>query len=132
VKTVSHYKPFLRDEGTSSVHLLCVGFIGLLFVLFFFVFCFLKTGFLCSPGCPGTHSVDQAGLELRNLPAFAFQVLGLKVCATTAWLCLLLLWYAGIDSVLGENHRWLFLVLNAATHSCLQLGCYLVCSPQES
>jgi hypothetical protein len=21
---------------------------------------------LCSPGCPGTHFVDQAGLELRN------------------------------------------------------------------
>jgi hypothetical protein len=34
------------------------------------------------PGCPGTHSVDQAGLELRNLPASASQVLGLKVCAT--------------------------------------------------
>ncbi|GAB1303019.1 Transcription initiation factor TFIID subunit [Apodemus speciosus] len=33
---------------------------------------------LCSPGCPGTHSVDQAGLELRNLPASASQVLGLK------------------------------------------------------
>jgi hypothetical protein len=32
---------------------------------------------LCSPGCPGTHSVDQAGLELRNLPASASQVLGL-------------------------------------------------------
>jgi hypothetical protein len=41
---------------------------------------------LCSPGCPGTHSVDQAGLELRNLPASASQVLGLKVCAATAWL----------------------------------------------
>jgi hypothetical protein len=26
---------------------------------------------LCSPGCPGTHSVPQAGLELRNLPASA-------------------------------------------------------------
>jgi hypothetical protein len=26
---------------------------------------------LYSPGCPGTHSVDQAGLELRNLPASA-------------------------------------------------------------
>jgi hypothetical protein len=26
---------------------------------------------LCSPGCPGTHSVDQTGLELRNLPASA-------------------------------------------------------------
>jgi hypothetical protein len=38
---------------------------------------------LCSPGCPGTHSVDQAGLELRNPPASASQVLGLKTCATT-------------------------------------------------
>ena len=26
---------------------------------------------LCSPGCPRTHSVDQAGLELRNQPASA-------------------------------------------------------------
>ena len=26
---------------------------------------------LCSPGCPGTHFVDQAGLELRNPPASA-------------------------------------------------------------
>jgi hypothetical protein len=38
---------------------------------------------LCSPDCPGTHSVDQAGLELRNPPASASQVLRLKVCATT-------------------------------------------------
>jgi hypothetical protein len=37
---------------------------------------------LCSPGCPGTHSVDQPGLELKNPPAFASQVLGLKACAT--------------------------------------------------
>jgi hypothetical protein len=44
---------------------------------------------LCSPSCPGTHSVDQAGLELRNLPAFSSQVLGLKVCTTTARLCVL-------------------------------------------
>ncbi|GAB1290706.1 Lysine-specific demethylase 7A [Apodemus speciosus] len=43
---------------------------------------------LCSPGCPGTHCVDQAGLKLRNPPASASQVLGLKACATTArqWL----------------------------------------------
>jgi hypothetical protein len=41
---------------------------------------------LCSSGCPGTHSVNQAGLRLRDLPASAFssQVLGLKACATTA------------------------------------------------
>jgi hypothetical protein len=37
---------------------------------------------VCSPGCPGTHFVDQAGLELRNLPASASQVLGLKACAS--------------------------------------------------
>jgi hypothetical protein len=39
---------------------------------------------VCSSGCPGTHSVDQAGLEIRNPPASASQVLGLKACATTA------------------------------------------------
>jgi hypothetical protein len=40
---------------------------------------------LYSPGCPGTHSVDQAGLELRNPPASASAswVLGLKACTTT-------------------------------------------------
>jgi hypothetical protein len=38
---------------------------------------------MCSPGCPGTHSIDQAGLKLRNLPATASRVLGLKACATT-------------------------------------------------
>jgi hypothetical protein len=39
---------------------------------------------MCNPGCPRTHSVDQTGLELRNLPASASQVLGLKACGTTA------------------------------------------------
>jgi hypothetical protein len=37
---------------------------------------------LYSPGCPGTHFVDQAELELRNPPASASRVLGLKACAT--------------------------------------------------
>jgi hypothetical protein len=49
-------------------------------ILFFFVF--LDRVSLCSPGCPGTHSVDQAGLVLRNPPASASQVLGLKACTT--------------------------------------------------
>jgi hypothetical protein len=40
------------------------------------------------PGCPGTHFVDQAGLELRNLPASASQVLGLKACATMPGSCI--------------------------------------------
>jgi hypothetical protein len=57
---------------------------------FFFYFYFLKKIFprdwvsLYSPGCPGTHFVDQAGLKLRNPPASASQVLRLKAWATTA------------------------------------------------
>jgi hypothetical protein len=45
---------------------------------FFFFFSFLvfqDRVSLCSPGCPGTHFVDQAGLELRNLPASASQTI---------------------------------------------------------
>jgi hypothetical protein len=38
---------------------------------------------LCSLGCPGTHFVDQVGLELRDPPASASTVLGLKAFATT-------------------------------------------------
>jgi hypothetical protein len=50
---------------------------------FFFFLVFQDRVSLYSPGCPGTHFVDQAGLELRNLPAS--QVLGSKACTTTAW-----------------------------------------------
>jgi hypothetical protein len=57
---------------------------GLLFFFFFLVF--RDRVSLCSPGCPGTHSVVWAVLELRNLPASASQVLGLKACTTSAWL----------------------------------------------
>jgi hypothetical protein len=38
---------------------------------------------LCSPGCPGTLCIDQAGLRLRDSPASAFSVLALEVYATT-------------------------------------------------
>jgi hypothetical protein len=41
---------------------------------------------LYSPGCPGNHFVDQAGRELRSLPASSSQVMGLKACTTTVWL----------------------------------------------
>ena len=52
--------------------------------LSFFLFWFLvfrDRVSLYSPGCPRT--VDQAGLKLRNPPASASWVLGLKECATT-------------------------------------------------
>jgi hypothetical protein len=45
------------------------------------IFFFSETGFLCI-----ALAVDQAGLELRNLPASASRMLGLKACATNAWL----------------------------------------------
>jgi hypothetical protein len=56
------------------------------FVCLFVCFCFVFRDrvSLCSLGCPGTHSVDQADLELRNLPASVSQVLGLQACTTTA------------------------------------------------
>ena len=37
--------------------------------LFFIFFLFRHRVSLCSPGSPGTHSVDQAGLKLRDAPA---------------------------------------------------------------
>jgi hypothetical protein len=61
---------------------LCTCIIYFIFVFFFFQ----DKVSLYSPGCPRTHSVDQAGLKLRNQPAFASKVLGLKALATTAWL----------------------------------------------
>jgi len=64
-----------------------MNFLSFLFFCFFVLFCFLvfqDRVSLCSPDCPGTHSVDQAGLELKNPPASASQVLGLKTCTTTA------------------------------------------------
>jgi hypothetical protein len=54
--------------------------------IFFFSFWFFRDRVsLCRPGCPGTHFVDQAGLKVKNPPASASQVLGLKACTATAW-----------------------------------------------
>ena len=53
---------------------------GIFFCLFI-LFCFFEVVSLCSLGCPGTHSVDQAGLKLK---AVCLPLLGLKACATSA------------------------------------------------
>jgi hypothetical protein len=46
--------------------------------------CVFETEFLCEAlACPGAHSVDQAGLKLRDPPASASQVWRLMVCATS-------------------------------------------------
>jgi hypothetical protein len=60
--------------------------------MFFVLFCFLFFVFrdrvsLCSrPSCPETHSVDQAGLELRNLPASASRKARIKSQGIGRWL----------------------------------------------
>jgi hypothetical protein len=58
-------------------------------ILLFVCFVFRDRVSVCSSGCPGTHFVDQAGLKLRNLPASASRVLGLKACATRPGLLIL-------------------------------------------
>jgi hypothetical protein len=52
-------------EQVFDILLLFLGF------LFCFVLFFRDRVSLYSPGCPGTHFVDRAGLKLRNLPASA-------------------------------------------------------------
>jgi hypothetical protein len=71
----------LKDLIHILYKFICVEIRFLLLLLLVFWF-FRDRVSLCSPGCPGSHSTDQAGLELRNLPASA-SVLGLKACATT-------------------------------------------------
>jgi hypothetical protein len=69
--------------NTQHIELM-ISFLFFLFVCLFVCLFFQDRVSLYSPGCAGTHFVDQAGLELRNPPASASQVLGLKACATTA------------------------------------------------
>lgn len=67
-------KKTLETESTNCVVFFFshFGFLRQVFSVVLF-FCFLY-----SPGHPGTHSVDKAGLELRIPPASASLVLGLK------------------------------------------------------
>jgi hypothetical protein len=74
---------FLKCHKPTLTH---AGMIVFMILHFLLACLFFKTGLLCNPGCHGTHFVDQAGLKLRNPPASASQVLGLKACATTVWL----------------------------------------------
>jgi hypothetical protein len=57
---------FHISSYVCSVHsFLLSSFLFSFFSLSLFLF-FRDRVSLCSPGCPGTHSVDQAGLELRS------------------------------------------------------------------
>jgi hypothetical protein len=53
----------------NNINQVLFSLVFLFFLGFFCFFVFRDRVSLCSPGCPGTHFVDQAGLELRNPPA---------------------------------------------------------------
>jgi hypothetical protein len=82
--------------------LLSFGFLVLFVCLFLIVF--FETGFLCIALAVLELTVDQAGLELRNLPASASQEMGLKVCATTPGL-FVLVWFL-FCHILHLNHSF--------------------------
>ena len=68
------------NRHKSALFSLSVNLLSLAFC--FCCCCFGDKVSLYSPGYPGIHFVDQAGLGLRNSPASASQVLGLKSWAT--------------------------------------------------
>jgi hypothetical protein len=85
---------FNGSQVLIKLHVLWVSpsniYVVVIFFFFFFFLVFPDRVSLYSPGCPGTHSVDQAGLELRNPPAFLPPSAGIKGVRHHAWL---LLWF---------------------------------------
>jgi hypothetical protein len=94
------------------------------FFFFFFFLVFRDCVSLCSPDCPGTHSVDQAGLELRNPPASASQVLRLKACATTPGFVLVLLSDCVSHNLLASVSQ----LLGLQAYSTMLIVSYSFCS----
>ena len=85
--TLEFWQVPVSSQETENIKLLKSSAFFIFYFICLFVCLFVWDWVsLCSPGCPGTHSVDQADLELRNLPTSASQVLGLQAWATTAQL----------------------------------------------
>ena len=76
--------------GLAQNYLLSYGFSrqfswhGLFFMVFFLFACFRDRVFLCSPDCPGTHSVDQTGLELKSA-CLCLLSAGISMCHHCLW-----------------------------------------------
>jgi hypothetical protein len=98
---------------------------------FFFFFFFIETGFLCvALAVPRTHSVDQAGLELRNPPASASQVLGLQACINTARPPLAFLRLFGV--YVSYSSFWFFGVFSPFLRSYLPDAMWLLVHLQKA
>jgi hypothetical protein len=70
-KALSDSVEILIASGLVELLVAVCGYYCLFLHTFFFLLVFRDRVSLYSPGCPGTHFVDQAGLELRNPPASA-------------------------------------------------------------
>jgi hypothetical protein len=77
-----HYGIHKPNQRRIRIFFACFFFVVVCFAFCFLVLFFRDRVSLYSPSCPGTHFVDQAGLELRNPPASASRVLGLKTWTT--------------------------------------------------
>lgn len=82
--------------------------------------CFFEIEFLCcSLSSPGVPSVNQAGLELRDLLTSASQVLGLKACTTTARLFLFKSSVTDLfNTIFHHIHLLICCSLHIYAHSC--------------
>jgi hypothetical protein len=64
---------------------------------------------LCSPGCPGTHSVDQAGLELRKSACLCLPSAGIKGmchhCPANLFLMLEILSKLRLKDLIKRSHK---------------------------
>lgn len=71
-------KHYLGCWSSAAIHdvVIAVTAAPVAVVVIVIVLIFQDRAFLCRPSCPGTHFLEQAILELKDL-------LGLKVCATT-------------------------------------------------
>ena len=80
-------------------------FLNFIYLIYFCLFQDVVS--LCNLGCPGTHCVDQAGLEHFNLSASASQMLGLKASATTALTNFFFFFFRNLPKVKGVLHNCL-------------------------
>jgi hypothetical protein len=101
----SFYFWLFQSSSTSCFTMLYIFiFIFTFIFIFIFIFIYSSNNFfllqdrvsLHSHGCPGTHSVDQSDLELRDPSASASWVLELKVCVATVHAMVLESWGKGM------------------------------------
>jgi hypothetical protein len=85
IRTIHNFCDSVRAMATAQLgkFLSLDKSILVLFFVFVFVFDFSRQGLYIALAVLELNFVDLAGLELRNPPASASRVLGLKVCATT-------------------------------------------------